>query len=82
MKPIAKVECPDCGWFMIKVPEQISLFTLDVTGEGIIYQATTICPSCLRPLIDDIPKDIVDQYCERGVKLFSWFTGEEEKVKV
>jgi len=78
MKPFVKVQCEDCGPFMIGEPDHISVFYMDVVGEGPTYTMTVYCNYCHRGIVEDIPESLVDKLRQRGVKIFSWFTGELE----
>jgi hypothetical protein len=83
MEPFVKVHCESCGPFMIADPSQISMFYVEVIGEGTSYTMTVYCNYCHRGIVEDVPERLVEKLKSRGVKVFSWFTGEiEEEIRI
>ncbi len=83
MEPFIKIQCEDCGPFMIADPDSIAVFYSDVIGEGASYTMTVYCNYCHRGIVEDISESLVHKLKARNVKIFSWFTGElEENMKV
>lgn len=86
MEPFVKVHCESCGPFMIADPSQISMFYVEViseTGPVPSYTMTAYCNYCHRGIVDDVPEQLVEKLRNRGVKVFSWFTGEiEEEIRI
>ena len=79
MEPFVKVQCENCGPFMIAEPSHISIFYVEVLGEGPVYTMTVYCNYCHTGIVEDIPESLVYRLKERGVRVFSWFTGELEE---
>lgn len=75
MKPIATLECEDCGKFIIADSSYISVFVYD---DEEAY-AVSRCAYCDRVLYQPCPTNFIDSLINDGVKVFSWVTGDEVK---
>ena len=72
MKPIATMECEDCGRFIVAEENCLSVFIIDRD----IY-AITRCVYCDRVLTQSVPLNLVPNLAGRGVKVFYWNDGSE-----
>lgn len=71
VKPIGKVTCEDCGPSIVARPADISIFY-----DGDDYNGITVCSFCQRSVYVPIGKELARTFSEKGVKVFSWLTGE------
>jgi hypothetical protein len=85
MKPFVKVHCENCGPFMIADPSLISMFYIEVLEKGgpvALYTMTVYCNYCHMGIVEDVPERLVKKLKNRGVKVFSCFTGEiDEEIR-
>lgn len=70
------VDCDECGKSLIGDPRSVSLFVLGNTYTGI-----SRCPQCDEPIVVDMIKDDAIRISRKGVKVFSWETGEVQIIE-
>lgn len=67
LDPIVSASCEDCGITLVMDADLVSIVELDGEFTGI-----TLCFHCERPIMSIIPRIMVRQLSEKGVKIFSW----------
>lgn len=71
MRVVCVVECDRCGKSIVNDPGRVSIFLSDdITG-------VTVCPECNDPIFTKMDYTVAAVIAKRGVKVFSWKTGEE-----
>jgi len=50
---------------------------MSIFFDGDDYNAITLCGFCSRQIYLTISQDVAEKFAKNGVKVFSWFTGEQ-----